>query len=99
MEDTLRLSASQLAHRRGEYGFDAPYVPIILGLIGVVVLSIALVCVWVFHAFVLAVICLVYGLFMLLSTAGYLYATRRGKFQVWAEILAQLGLRGDEQVL
>ena len=32
-------------------------------------------------------------------TAGGLYSTRRGKFEVWTEILDQLGLRGDEHVL
>lgn len=33
------------------------------------------------------------------AAAAYLQATRRGKFAVWAEILADLGLRGDEAVL
>lgn len=32
-------------------------------------------------------------------TAGGLYSTRRGKFEVWTEILDQLDLRGDEHVL
>jgi arsenite methyltransferase len=32
-------------------------------------------------------------------TAGGLYSTRRGKFEVWTEILDEFGLRGDEQVL
>lgn len=99
MESSLAMSTNRLAHRRGEYGFDAPYVPAILGLIGVVALSIALICIWIFHALVAGVIFLLYGLFMLLSTACYLYTTRRGKFRVWAEILAQLGLHGDERVL
>lgn len=34
------------------------------------------------------------------ATAGFfIHTTRAGKFQVWAEILAGLGLRGDETVL
>lgn len=33
------------------------------------------------------------------QVALYLHATRRGKFAVWAEILAGLQLRGDETVL
>ncbi|SHK20247.1 Methyltransferase domain-containing protein [Pseudonocardia thermophila] len=33
------------------------------------------------------------------SAASYLYTTRRGKFAVWADVLDELGLRGDEQVL
>lgn len=32
-------------------------------------------------------------------TAGGLYSTRRGKFEVWTEILDELDLRGDEHVL
>lgn len=32
-------------------------------------------------------------------TAGGLYSTRRGKFEVWTELLDQLSLRGDERVL
>jgi len=32
-------------------------------------------------------------------TAGYLYSTRRGKFEVWTELLDELDLRGDEHVL
>lgn len=32
-------------------------------------------------------------------TAGGLYSTRRGKFEVWTEILDRLNLRGDEHVL
>jgi len=32
-------------------------------------------------------------------TAGGLYSTRRGKFEVWSEILDELDLRGDEHVL
>src|SRR5262249_40376198 len=47
----------------------------------------------------LGLIFLISGLFLLLCAAGYLYSTRRGKFQVWAEILMHLHLRGDEQVL
>jgi SAM-dependent methyltransferase len=33
------------------------------------------------------------------SCAGYLYSTGPGKRSVWAEILSELGLRGDEHVL
>ncbi len=32
-------------------------------------------------------------------TAGGLYSSRRGKFEVWTEILDELDLRGDEHVL
>jgi arsenite methyltransferase len=32
-------------------------------------------------------------------TAGSLYSTRRGKFEVWTELLDELDLRGDEHIL
>jgi len=48
---------------------------------------------------VAAIFCLIYGIFMLLSSASYVYTTRVGKFQSWADILSQLGLHGDEQAL
>jgi SAM-dependent methyltransferase len=88
-----------LAQRRGDYGFDAPYVPIILGTIGIVLLSVGAVSAWVLQFTLVAVICFVYAIFMLASTASYVYTTRVGKFRVWAEVLARLGLRGDVRVV
>lgn len=32
-------------------------------------------------------------------TASYLYSTQRGKFEVWSELLDELGLHGDERLL
>lgn len=95
----MRATIARLAQWRGDYGFDAPYVPIILGTIGVVLLIAAAMSAWVFQIGVVTVVCLVYGLFMLASTATYVYTTRIGKFQVWAGVLARLGLRGDERLL
>jgi len=40
-----------------------------------------------------------YGTFFLANALSFLYTTRRGKFQVWEEILDGLRLRGDERVL
>ena len=40
-----------------------------------------------------------YGAFFLANASSFLYTTRRGKFQVWEEILDGLHLRGDERVL
>lgn len=39
------------------------------------------------------------ALWLALFIGSYLHTTRAGKFQVWARILGDLGLRGDEQVL
>lgn len=99
MADSLRLQGRQLAHRRGDYGFDAPMVPIILGSIGACALAIGALSAWYFHALTPGIIFLVCGTFILLSTAGYIYTTRWGKFQVWANILSQLQLDGSECLL
>jgi arsenite methyltransferase len=45
------------------------------------------------------VIALLGGLLLLQTVASYLYSTRRGKFIVWARLLNNLRLRGDEHVL
>jgi len=94
-----RALAAWLARRRGDYGFDAPYVPAILGAIGIASLALAVIFATVLGNAIGAAIWLVYGAFFLLSMASYVYTTRAGKFRVWAELLASLGLRGDERVL
>ena len=99
MESSLNRLSRQLACRRGDYGFDEPVWPILLGLVGVNLLVLGLVSCWVFALPVLGVICFVCASNFLFSAASYLYTTRRGKFQVWADILLRLGLRGDEQIL
>ncbi len=96
---SLSPSPKQLARKRGEYGIDAPYMPIILGITGIVFLSACVVFTWVLQWTVLGIICLIYAGCMLLSTASYLYTTHQGKFQVWAQVLSQLQLRGEEQII
>lgn len=83
---------------RADYGFDAPAVPVGLGVAAAVSLGLTgLIAVrttgwwW--------VIPLVYGVFFGLSCASYLYTTRRGKFVVWAGLLSQLRLTGGERVV
>jgi arsenite methyltransferase len=77
--------------RKGSYGVDAPYLLPVLALAlaynmvqGVVSKS-----VWPFVAAGLVLACAGCGL----------YASRRGKFVVWSELLDRLPLRGDEHVL
>ncbi len=84
--------------RRGNYGVDAPSVPAALTLGGLILLS--------FSYFNLAsslyIGALLLGLWsavLLLGAGCYLYATLRGKFAVWDEVLAGLDLRGDERLL
>jgi arsenite methyltransferase len=99
MESSLSLQMRQLARRRGAYGFDEPVWPLLLGLVGLTFLVLGLFSWWAFGLPVFGVICFVCAIVFLLSAASYVYTTRWGKFQVWAAILLQLGLRGDEQVL
>src|SRR6266853_2696487 len=99
MVSSPSLLTRKLAHRRGDYGFDEPVWPILLGLVGVIFLVPGFVSFWVFIIPVLGVICFVCAIIFLFSAASYVYTTRRGKFQVWAEILLRLGLRGDERII
>ena len=87
-----------LTRRRGEYGIDAPYVPLWMGLAAVAALVI-FVAGPVLSIPTLAVPALNIGIVLVLSVADYLYASRIGKFAVWREILISLDLRGDERVL
>jgi SAM-dependent methyltransferase len=89
----------QLARRRGAYGVDAPLMPVILGLVGLAFVTLGMASAWLWHAAGWAVVNFVFAGFMLLSAACYLHTTRRGKFAVWAEVLAELPLRGDERAL
>lgn len=73
MESSLRLLTRQLAHRRGDYGFDEPVWPILLGLVGVIFLVLGLVSFWVFAIPVLGVICFVCAIIFLFSAASYVY--------------------------
>lgn len=84
--------------RKGDYGFDAPYVPLLMTLgalpllVGAVVqgldgrldglLSMGL-----------------SGAFLLFCAGSYVYTTRSGKFLAWNELLEGVKLRGDEHVL
>jgi len=87
--DSVR--AKTIARLKGSYGIDAPYLlPIPLVLVGWnVVLGILTKTMWPFGAAALVGACMGCGL----------CASRRGKFIVWAELLDQLKLRGNERIL
>jgi len=76
---------------RAHYGIDAPYVPVVLGLIGViaVVAGVLVSATWLIGV----------GVVFLLEVAVYLQTTLRGKFRLWDKLLDQLALSGDERVL
>ena len=77
--------------RHGSYGIDAPYAPVFIAVMTVVVLVMAIISGhW--QTFV--------PITVLLAVLGfYLHSTLRGKFVVWADLLDQLHLRGDERIL
>ncbi len=91
--------------RRGAYGFDAPYAPILMALGGACLLAICLWRLWDgddaeemrnrFSALAPGFA----GLWLFLNAGNYVYTTRAGKFAVWAELLDWLDLKGDERLL
>ena len=95
---------SSLPPRRGAYGFDAPYAPLLMALGGacLLALSVGRLCsgemksgLHGFAGFVPGVA----GLWLFLNAGFFVYTTRAGKFAVWAELLDRIDLRGDERLL
>src|SRR5262252_6823253 len=82
---------AQHLRRNGSYGLDAPYllpVPLII-IIANVANGIISRSPWPFVGVGLVAVCSALGL----------YASLRGKFAVWADLLNQVNLRGDERIL
>jgi len=77
--------------RRSSYGIDAPIAPVMLA--GLVIFYVVLAIVTGKGRFWVA------GSIVLAFEAYYLHSTFRGKFVVWAELLDQLRLWGDERIL
>ena len=93
---------SSLPARRGEYGFDAPYAPILMALNGTCLLALSVTQLWLGegrHAMVRAAALGVGALCQFLIAGIYVYFTRAGKFAVWADLLDRLDLKGDERLL
>jgi len=84
--------------RRGDYGYDAPYFPVIFGVLSVAAGLGATISWWqgLIHT---AIPMTLYFVFFFGNTSSFLYTTRRGKFLEWDRILDHLHLRGDEGVL
>jgi arsenite methyltransferase len=86
----MRVSMGR-TRRKGSYGIDAPYllpIPAVLVVLNIVN-GVVSGTVWPFLAA---------GVVMACVGCGF-YASRRGKFVVWAQLLDQLPLRGDERIL
>jgi SAM-dependent methyltransferase len=91
--------AVDLRARHADYGIDAP----LTGLLPLVAGGLSLAALSAYHhrhgPRGLAIVESVSSVSMLLTGAAYLHATRRGKFDIWAELLKDQHLRGDEQCL
>jgi arsenite methyltransferase len=94
-----------LRHHHGDYGVDGDFRVISARWQAVIVAAIvvALVALTVRNAvagaLVGAVVTGLLALGLVLFVGSYLHTTRVGKFEVWARILSDLRLSGDEQVL
>ncbi len=77
--------------RRGKYGIDAPIGPIFMGVIAALNFALAIPTGSKKNYFA--------GFFVLCILGLYLHGTLRGKFVLWAGLLDQLKLRGDERLL
>ena len=87
-----------MMERHGDYGYDAPYALVTFAALGAGGVIAAIVSWWVQRGHLAATMGF-YGAFFLTNAFSFLYTTRRGKFQVWDEILDDLHLAGDERVL
>jgi arsenite methyltransferase len=85
--------------RKAKYGLDAPGVLVGLTAGGTILLLISFVNAALGVGFGAVIGPLIGAAFMFSSAAVYLHTTRRGKFAVWARLLDDLGLAGDERVL
>jgi arsenite methyltransferase len=89
--------------RRGAYGFDAPYAPILMTIVGSGLLASSAVQLWndagANHLRIVHLMPGLAALWFFLNAGFFLYATRAGKFAVWAELLDRLELKGDERLL
>jgi SAM-dependent methyltransferase len=84
--------------RNGDYGYDAPYALMAFAVIGSG-LAIAGIVSWSISHGRSGAMPALYGAFFLANAFSFYYTTRRGKFEVWNDILDRLELRGDERVL
>ncbi|WP_405162606.1 class I SAM-dependent methyltransferase [Nocardia sp. NBC_01499] len=91
--------------RQGDYGLDgdfrvisARWQAMILAAIVAVLIALT-VCGIVIGSLVVALVAGVIALGLVLFAGSYVHTSRVGKFKVWARILGDLALHGDEQVL
>lgn len=84
--------------RRADYGYDAPYALVGFAIAGAGCAVAAAASLWSARPR-LAIPLALYAAFFLGNAGSFLYTTRRGKFQIWHEILDGLRFAGNERVL
>jgi arsenite methyltransferase len=101
----MPVDTTQTPPRRGDYGVDAPYAPLLMALGGVGLLALCLSRILHGdemgegpHRFSIAALG-IGSLWLFLNAGCYVHTTRVGKFAVWAELLDRLDLKGDERLL
>lgn len=92
------MSTVSPAQRNGSYGVDAPAQILWMGGFAVVFFVAALIFGLLGSAGALGWFVFL-GIVMLIQLALYVHSTRRGKFEVWEQVLDDLRLRGDESLL
>jgi arsenite methyltransferase len=104
-QTTMPDTTPDLRRHQGDYGLDGNFQLISArGLAAILAAVLLLLTGWTVRslitgAFVAATVTAAVALLLVLQVAVYLRTTRLGKFEVWARILADLRLRGDEQLL
>jgi SAM-dependent methyltransferase len=97
--------ATELARPRGRYGVDGDYrlipAPVVFaGYLLMCLAAAALAAVWLAGGRVIAGLgAAVVAVVLISAGVSIVRFSRRGKFEVWARLLTELGLRGDERVL
>jgi arsenite methyltransferase len=93
------VSAGERAGQQGRYGIDGGYAG--LAVFGVLAVGLAGTVAWAVRRRrpAVAALAAVGGAAVAGSAASYLYSTGPGKRAIWAQLLDELDLRGDEQVL
>jgi arsenite methyltransferase len=99
VEPVAGVTAAGRAGRRGRYGIDGGYAG--LAVFGVIEAGLATTVAWSarHRRPAIAALAAVGGAAGAGSAASYLYSTGPGKRAIWAQVLDELGLRGDEHVL
>ncbi len=80
-----------ISHRKGRYGIDAPYAPLLM-------ITGALACIGL-AVFAHMVQFWLTAVILLALAIVYLHTTLRGKFIVWQSLLDGIAMRGDERLL